>query len=453
MLNSVEYSPNRYVSPFDRDIIRARDVPSHLTRPPHLPPTCPMMKLFNLRLTLLLAFCGVSVVSVLWFPAGSENVLALESDAEATPAVAAAAEEASLGIGSDAPKLDIEHWIQDGNGFFKPVTEFKPGQVYVVEFWATWCGPCVASMPHLAELQNRYRGQNVQIISVSDEPLETVTGFLERSTESPSGEPVTFAEVTAPYSPTTDPDRSTHAAYMEASQQQGIPTAFIVGKDSKIEWIGHPMEIDEPLDRVVKDSWPREEFAEMYIAKQSFGEVVQRLSGLANRGRFAEAIEVIDAELEKKLPAELQAQLIGFKNQIKLMGGMIDEDVTTFLRQRIAASQGDAIGIARVGWSLHQAAQQDPGATKQPALTALINESIEALDREVTTADEEMQPLLYDTLAHLRESIGDLDGAIKAQETAIERADSRTKERLSRFLDELKAAKQGESEQGEPKQE
>ncbi len=80
---------------------------------------------------------------------------------------AAAAEE--LGIGSRAPELDIEHWIQDGNGFFKPVTTFEQGKVYVVEFWATWCGPCIQSMPHLAELQNKYRGQNVQIVSVSDE--------------------------------------------------------------------------------------------------------------------------------------------------------------------------------------------------------------------------------------------------------------------------------------------
>ena len=85
-----------------------------------------------------------------------------------------------LTIGSAAPTLDIEHWVQDGNGFFKPVKEFKKGNVYVVEFWATWCGPCVMSMPHLAELQNKYRGQKVQIVSVSDEDIETVKGIMDR---------------------------------------------------------------------------------------------------------------------------------------------------------------------------------------------------------------------------------------------------------------------------------
>lgn len=47
---------------------------------------------------------------------------------------------ADLTIGSKAPPIDIAHWIQTREGAFKPVTEFVPGKVYVIEFWATWCG-------------------------------------------------------------------------------------------------------------------------------------------------------------------------------------------------------------------------------------------------------------------------------------------------------------------------
>jgi len=392
------------------------------------------MKFLNLRIALLVAFCGVAVLSVLWFPTGQDNVLALESDVEKPVE--------TLAIGSPAPKLDVEHWVQDGNGFFKPVTEFKPGNVYVVEFWATWCGPCVSSMPHLAALQTRLRGQNVQIISISDEPLEQVEAFLKRETEGPDGEKTTFAAITSAYSLTTDPDRSAHEDYMDASNQQGIPTAFIVGKDGIIEWIGHPMEMDEPLDQIVGGKWNRKEFAELYVAKQAFGETLQKLSKLANTGKFAEAIAIVDAEMAKKLPEEIETQLVGIKHQIKLMGGMVDDEVSAFLRQRITSNRGNAVAVAQIGWSLHQMTQRAPAGAVQPGMKTLIQETIVALQAEVEGAEKELQPLLLDTVAHLHEAIGDLDAAIASQQAAVDSADERTKERLSRYLGQLKEAKE-----------
>jgi hypothetical protein len=55
----------------------------------------------------------------------------------ASQACLLADEKGVLTIGSKAPSLDVEHWVSDGNGAFKPVTAFQPGKVYVVEFWAT----------------------------------------------------------------------------------------------------------------------------------------------------------------------------------------------------------------------------------------------------------------------------------------------------------------------------
>ena len=46
--------------------------------------------------------------------------------------------------------------VQDGNGFFKPVTEFEKDKVYVVEFWATWCGPCIAELPNVLKAYETY---------------------------------------------------------------------------------------------------------------------------------------------------------------------------------------------------------------------------------------------------------------------------------------------------------
>src|SRR5262245_35647835 len=55
-----------------------------------------------------------------------------------------------LSVGDAAPGLDIEKWVK-GNE-----TTLATGNVYVVEFWATWCVPCKKSIPHLSELQREF---------------------------------------------------------------------------------------------------------------------------------------------------------------------------------------------------------------------------------------------------------------------------------------------------------
>jgi thiol-disulfide isomerase/thioredoxin len=69
---------------------------------------------------------------------------------------------ASLKVGDAAPALKASKWLQG-----EEVKAFEPGKVYVVEFWATWCGPCIVMMPHMAEMQAAFKDKAVTFIGFS----------------------------------------------------------------------------------------------------------------------------------------------------------------------------------------------------------------------------------------------------------------------------------------------
>src|SRR5262245_341024 len=66
----------------------------------------------------------------------------------------AAGNESHLKIGDLAPALHPMAWIKG-----EPITHYDRGRICVVEFWATWCPPCIEAMPGLTALQAKYRNK------------------------------------------------------------------------------------------------------------------------------------------------------------------------------------------------------------------------------------------------------------------------------------------------------
>jgi thiol-disulfide isomerase/thioredoxin len=140
-------------------------------------------------------------------------------------------------LGDKAPALAVSEWIKG-----KPVdvTTADGKNVYVVEFWATWCAPCLQSIPHLTEMQKEFKAKNVTFIGISKEERNTVKPFVDKMGNKMD------------YNVALDKDGATYKAYMEAFGIQGIPYAFIVDQNGRIVWHDHPMaSFDKALEEVI----------------------------------------------------------------------------------------------------------------------------------------------------------------------------------------------------------
>jgi len=78
-------------------------------------------------------------------------------------------------VGKKAPEIAVSEWVTAE----APQERDLTGRVYVVEFWATWCRPCVENVPHLMELYEKYRPQGLELVGLSaDNDAEKVKEFV-----------------------------------------------------------------------------------------------------------------------------------------------------------------------------------------------------------------------------------------------------------------------------------
>src|SRR5438552_1466601 len=82
-------------------------------------------------------------------------------------------------LGAPAPELGLEKLLQAPAGTKTDWASLR-GQVVVLEFWATWCAPCIAAMPHLNDLAEKFKDRRLQVIAITDESESFVAPFLQR---------------------------------------------------------------------------------------------------------------------------------------------------------------------------------------------------------------------------------------------------------------------------------
>ncbi len=321
-----------------------------------------------------------------------------------------------LKLGDPAPKLDVAKWVKGD-----PVKEFEKDKVYVVEFWATWCGPCRVSIPHLTELQKKYADKGVIMIGQDlGETEDKVAKFVADMGDKMD------------YRVALEADGVMGKTWFRAAGQSGIPCAFIVDKAGKIAWIGHPMTMDEPLAKIVAGEWDIAQAAEQHKKEMELREKRMQASRALGQARQAKdwkkVIELIDAAVKEEPRMERAMGPL----KLDALFELEDYDAAYAMVAKLAeANKGVPMALNQLAWMI----LDKPGLKKRDLDLAV------KLAGQANEAAGGKDASIIDTLARAHFDKGDVDQAIKLQKQAIEVARDEMKANLQKTLEKYQAKK------------
>jgi thiol-disulfide isomerase/thioredoxin len=311
-----------------------------------------------------------------------------------------AAPEETLAVGDVAPAIQVAEWVKG-----EPVTAFRPGQTYVVEFWATWCGPCKTSIPHLSELQKTY-GDKVRFVGVSvwEEDSARVAPFVQQM-----GDQMGYAVARDLVSTDAQGDDGWMALHwMKAAKQSGIPAAFIVDGTGHIAWIGHPMRMDEPLAKVVAGKWDLAAAKAEQAAQAASDEAMAKLGAALQGDDWAAIVAIVD-ETAQRAPKSL-VQLGSWKFLAQLQLGKL-EDAYGFAATLVdGAVKDEPQALNQIAWTI-----VDPDASWARRDLSLALRAAERANQLTSESDFS----ILDTLALVHFDLGHVQQALELQKKAV----------------------------------
>lgn len=318
-----------------------------------------------------------------------------------------------LMVGDKAPPLAIAKWVK-GN----EVTGFERGHVYVVEFWATWCGPCIRGMPHLTKLQKDFKDK-ATIIGVT---RQDTRGNTLEAVEKMVAEKADVMGYTVAW----DDESKTNQAYMRAAAQRFIPTAFVVDKEGRVAHITNNVnELDKVLAQIVDGTYDLNAAIASYHADAVKRKSLDDLEQAVQKKDWAAGLKALE-RLEASDPQAAPAML-----RFRALTGAGRPEAARVGAELLEKHKDQAQALNQIAWFI-----VDPElGIRNPDTNLALKAALRAA--ELT---KEQDAAILDTLARVYFTKGDVRKAVELQGKAVNVATGKMKEDLAKVLDEYKAA-------------
>jgi thiol-disulfide isomerase/thioredoxin len=144
-----------------------------------------------------------------------------------------------LDVGSTLNDYPNVEWIKGS-----PVTKFEKDKIYIIELWATWCVPCIAQMPHLNELHNKFKNSN--IVMIAQDIMEDDKSKVEKFVTD-KGEGLTY-KVAFSGGEKSDFDLN----WVKPAGVSTIPKTFVI-QNNILVWITTPDHLNENVLKLLMD--------------------------------------------------------------------------------------------------------------------------------------------------------------------------------------------------------
>ncbi len=170
-------------------------------------------------------------------------------------------------VGDDAPDISAVEWFNLPGDMKDISPKDLTGQIIVLDFWATWCGPCERSIPHLEKMQDKYKTKGVILLALSYESASTVDKYVKKKR---------ISYVVGGGAERTRDNYGVNA----------YPTTFLIAPNGKVAWKGGPANLEDEIRKLI-ESQPAKDKG--FLAEKSAASAYRKATKLYKKGDYVEA--------------------------------------------------------------------------------------------------------------------------------------------------------------------